>query len=335
MNKELATAPSGQFSLQRLISQEWRLCLTIALFIASFGALVFIHPRGLSIVTITPWANQVVPLALAAVAQFFAVVTGGLDLSVGAVITLSNAAGSFLLDGTPVQIALGAAAILAMGTFCGIVNGVIVTAGRVEPIVATLATGAIYSGIALYLRPSPGGVVNEALGDLFTYQSFGTVPTSLLFLAVVVGVIWFPLNRSLLGKSLYAVGSNINGAYMSGLNPAKSKICAYAFAGFFASCAGLFLSFQTLSGDASIGIPYTLNSIAAVVLGGASLAGGIGTIWGVILGSAILRTVGAIVIFTSLPTLAQPLLEGIVLLLAVAIGAIEFLKSPRKMEGMR
>ncbi len=335
MSIDATTAPTLPSNLRKLVMQEWRLCLTIGLFVVSFVAFVLIHPRGLSVVSITPWASQVVPLALAAVAQFFAVVTGGLDLSVGAVITLSNAAGSFLLEGTPIQIAFGAAAILAMGTFCGIVNGVIITAGRVEPIVATLATGAIYSGIALCLRPSPGGVVNEALGDLFTYQSFGIIPTSLLFLAVLVGIIWLPLNRSLLGKSLFAVGSNINGAYMSGLNPGKSKIYAYAFAGFFASCAGLFLSFQTLSGDASIGIPYTLNSIAAVVLGGASLAGGIGTIWGVILGSAILRTVGALVIFTSLPTLAQPLFEGVVLLLAVAVGAIEFLKSPRKMEGMR
>lgn len=335
MNIKLTKTTNGQSNLLRLISQEWRLCLTIALFIASFVAFVLIHPRGLSVVSITPWANQVVPLALAAVAQFFAVVTGGLDLSVGAVITLSNTVGSFLLDGTPAQIATGAAVILAMGALCGIVNGVIVTVGRVEPIVATLSTGAVYSGIALYLRPSPGGAVNEALGDLFTYQSFGIVPTSLLVLFVVAGIIWLPLNRSLLGKSLYAVGSNIQGAYMSGLNPPKSKIYAYAFSGLSASCAGLFLSFQTLSGDASIGIPYTLNSIAAVVLGGASLAGGIGTIWGVILGAAILRTVGAIVIFTNLPTLAQPLLEGFVLLLAVAIGAIEFLKSPRKMEGMR
>ncbi len=327
--------PDERSDLSRFLKQEWRLCLTIALFVASFSSFVAIHPRGLSVIAITPWANQVVPLALAAVAQFFAVVTGGLDLSVGAIITLSNAAGSYLLDGSPMQIAAGAALILGIGTFCGFVNGVVITAGRVEPIVATLATGAIYGGVALYLRPSPGGTVNEALGDLFTYQTFEVIPTSLLLLAIVVGVIWMPLSRSLLGRSFYAIGSNLNGAYMSGLKPARSKIFAYSFAGFFASCAGLFLSFQTLSGDASIGIPYTLNSIAAVVLGGASLAGGIGTIWGVILGSAILRTVGAIVIFTNLPTLAQPLFEGVVLLLAVAVGAIEFLKSPSKMEGMR
>jgi ribose transport system permease protein len=329
------TMTEGRHGFLKIVKQEWRLCLTIVLFMASFASFLLIHPRGLSVVSITPWANQVVPLAFAAVAQFFAVVTGGLDLSVGAIITLSNAAGSYLLDGTPLQMAFGVLAILAMGTFCGLVNGIVITAGRIEPIVATLATGAIYSGIALFLRPSPGGTVNETLGDLFTYQTFGVIPTSLILLAVSVCVVWLPLSRSLLGRSLYAVGSNITGVYMSGLNPARSKVFAYALSGFFASCAGLFLSVQTLSGDASIGIPYTLNSIAAVVLGGASLAGGIGTIWGAILGSAILRTVGAIVIFTSLPSLAQPLFEGGVLLLAVAVGAIEFLKSPSKMEGMR
>lgn len=337
MSIRIETEIRSDFSreLFDLAKREWRLCLTVALFAASFVTFIYIHPRGLHVAAITPWANQIVPLALAAVAQFFAVVTGGLDLSVGGIIALSNAAASYLLDGSPVEIAVGAIAVLAIGTLCGVINGIVITVGRVAPIVATIASGAIFTGIALFLRPSPGGKINESLSDLFTYQTFGIFPTSLLLLGLVVCIIWLPLSRSLLGRSLYAVGSNIKGAYVSGLNPARAKIVAYALSGFFASCAGLFLSVQTLSGDASIGLPYTLNSVAAVVLGGASLAGGIGTIWGVILGSAILRTVGAIVIFTSLPPLAQPLFEGVVLLLAVGVGAIEFLRAPTKMEGMR
>lgn len=327
--------PSASTRLFVAVGREWRLTLTVVLFIAVFLTLIGVHPRGFSPQTLTPWANQVVPLALVAIGQFAAVLTGGLDLSVGAIISLSNTAASHLLVGGPGEIALGIVLILALGTACGLMNGLIITLGRVEPIVATLATGAIFSGVALALRPVPGGGIDERLSDLFTYRSFGVIPTSLIVLFVVVGLVWIPLSRHVIGRALYAVGSNPTGAYMSGMKPDQVKVFAYAISGFFASAAGLFLSFQTLAGDAMIGLPYTLNSIAAVVLGGASLAGGIGTVIGVILGSAILRTIGAIVIFTSIPTLAQPLLEGGVLLMAVAVGAIEFLKAPRKMEGMR
>lgn len=315
--------------------RNWRSTLAGALFILAFCVFIFLNPRGLSVTTLTPWANQVTSLAFAAVAQFCTVVTGGLDLSVGPMIALTNALGSHVLSGSTSAISLGVLALLALGTACGLVNGVVINYVRIEPIVATLATGAVYGGAALLLRPSPGGSVDEALGDLFTYETFGVIPTSLLLLGGVLTLVWAPLWRTVVGRSLRAVRSNVSGAYMSGLRPERARLVAYSLCGFFAAWAGLFLSVQTLSGDAGVGASYTLNSIAAVVLGGASLAGGVGNVLGVVLGAAILRTVGAIVIFTSLPALAQPLFEGVVLVLAVAIGAIEFLRAPNRMATMR
>ncbi len=199
------------------------------------------------------------------------------------------------------------------------------------PLIATLATGAIYSGLALSVRPTPGGEVEEALSDLFTYETFDTIPTSLLLLGGMVYLIWAPLSRTVLGRSLYAVGSSESAAYMSGLRADRARLVAYTLSGFFAACGGLFLNFQTLSGDATVGASYTLNSIAAVVIGGASLAGGVGTVAGSILGAFVLRTIGAMMIFTGLPALAQPLFEGVVLLLAVSFGAIEFMRAGNKL----
>jgi ribose transport system permease protein len=329
----LALHPSRRpTGLRTWLARHARAVLPVAIFLAVFAAFGLIHPRGLSVATLTPWANQAVALAFASVGQFMAVVTRGLDLSVGPVLALSNAVGSVVLSGSPAQVALGMVIVLAVGAACGLFNGIAVVYGRVAPIIATLATGAIYSGLALSVRPTPGGEVEEALSDLFTYETFGVVPTSLLILAGAVYVVWLPLSRTVLGRSLYAVGSSEQAAYMSGLRADRARLVAYTLSGLFAACGGLFLNFQTLSGDATVGGSYTLNSIAAVVIGGASLAGGVGTVAGSILGAFVLRTIGAMMIFTGLPALAQPLFEGVVLLLAVSFGAIEFMRAGNKLQ---
>jgi ribose transport system permease protein len=313
----------------------WRLLLPLLLLAALFLAFISIHPRGMAVASVTPWANQAVSLAFVAVGQFFVVVTRGLDLSIGAILALSNALASIVVNGSPVQIVGGIGLVLAVGAVCGAFNGAAVIFGRIEPIVATLATGALYSGLALVLRPTPGGEVAESMSDLFTYESFSVIPTSLILLFATVFLVWGPLSRTVMGRSLYAIGSNENAAFMSGLSPRKSRMLAHTLAGFFAACGGLFLTFQTLSGDASAGFSYTLNSIAAVVVGGASLAGGLGTVLGVIAGAYILRTISSIMIFTGLPPMAQPLFEGLVLLTAVSVGAIELIRARNKLKVMR
>lgn len=329
---DIADRRARRNGFQDYLSRHGRFAAVVAIFILVFAAYGVIHPRGLSIVTLTPWANQCVSLAFAAVGQLMAVITRGLDLSIGPVLALSNALGSQLLSGTPLQVVLGVLIVLAAGAGCGLVNGIVIVYGRVAPIIATLATGAIYSGLALVVRPIPGGEVEEALSDLFTYETLTLIPTSLLLLFGIVYLTWAPLSQTVLGRTLYAIGSNEAVAHLSGLNSKKARLLAYSLAGFFAACGGLFLNFQTLSGDASVGASYTLNSIAAVVIGGASLAGGVGTVLGAILGSFTLRTIGAMMIFTGFPALAQPLFEGAVLLLAVSLGAFEFVRSPNKLK---
>ncbi len=321
--------------LTRLPRADGRTMLAVALAAVALAALGVIHPRGLSVATVTPWANQVVSLAFAAVAQFCVVLTGGLDLSVGAIVSLTNVVGSHVLSGSPAQVALGCLIVLATGVLCGIANAVLVVHGRVEPIIATLSSGAIYTGISLLLRPSPGGKVDEVLSDLLTYEWFSVVPTSAVLLALLVGAILGPLSYTLLGRSMRAIGSNSAASHMTGFKSANAIFAAYGLSGLFAACAGLFLTAQTLAGDAGLGSGYTLNSIAAVVLGGVSLAGGRGSVIGVIAGAAILKTIGAITIFTGMPALAQPLFEGLVLLVAVATAGIEVIRNPNRLEQMR
>jgi ribose/xylose/arabinose/galactoside ABC-type transport system permease subunit len=236
-----------------------------------FAGYMAVHPRGFSTYVVTIWSNQGALLGLAAIAQFFVVLVKGIDLSVGSIIALTNVVASFLLNGSPTSIVLGMVAVLAVGVACGLVNGIAVVYGRVQPIVATLATGGIFGGIALLLRPTPGGSIDETMSDALTY-TVADVPVSAMILVVVLVALMVFLRRSALGLGLYAVGSSEQSAYMTGLRVNRLKLIAYGSSGFIAALAGIYVSMVTLTGDPNIAPSYTLNSIGAIVLGGVALS---------------------------------------------------------------
>ena len=313
------------------------------------------HPRGFSTAVMIQNANESVAIAFVAMAQTIPVLMGGLDLSVGAVMTLTNCIASVVVTGTPVQIVLGMVLTLACGTAFGLMNGLIVVYGRIQPIIATLATGAIALGLALAIRPSPGGDIDADLnwaltnsvwdlvdtfgGDPETWwiAPFANVPVPWLILILLGVCVWVPFKRTVTGRTIYSVGSSESAAYMSGLPVARAKIAAFTLAGFFASCGGLYLAIQTSSGNADVSQAgaYTLNSIAAVVLGGTSLLGGIGGAVASIVGALILRTISFYFRILSIDPLLQPLIEGMVLLLAVSLGALRTFRVKNKLELFR
>jgi ribose transport system permease protein len=303
----------------------------LGLFVVLFGAYIILHPRGFQPLVIQTAANEGIALSLVAMAQTVPVLTGGLDLSVGAILALTNCLASNVVNGTPLQIALGILLVTVAGTVCGLLNGVIIVYGRLQPIIATLATGAAFTGIAYLLRPIPGGDIDSDLGDVVTGMVFDVVPVSLLLLAAAAGL-WIAFKRSTLGRAAYAAGSSENAAYMSGLNVGRAKIAAYALSGLFASMGGLFLGFQTLSGDAHISGDYTLRSIAAVVIGGTSLLGGAGGAVGSIFGAYALRTITGVLFFSGVSPLTQSLYEGFVLLAAIGLGAVRLLQVRNRLD---
>ena len=243
--------------------------LAFLFFFVMFAIYVSNHPAGFTANVVQTAANKGVLLALVAMAQTFVVVTAGIDLSVGMVFVLANCIASWIVVGSPAMVGVGVIGVLLTGVICGAINGVIVIYGRLQPIVTTIATGAIYYGVALALRPVPGGDIDTALADALTGRVVSVVPASLVALAAVVVVIWLPYRRSLIGRAAYAVGSSEIAAYMSGVPVKAAKFFAYVLSGLVASLGGLFLSFITASGEASaaIGGSYTLYSIAAIVLG--------------------------------------------------------------------
>ena len=339
------------------LSQNAALMTAIAIFILFYVFYNMNHPRGFSVAVLIQNSNEVFTLAMVAMAQTVPVLMGGLDLSVGAIMTLVNTIASHLLNGSPAQIAFGIVLSLGAGAACGFINGCIVVYGRIQPIIATLATGAIFLGLALFLRPSPGGNVDDDLswaatndlyeiaatygyaqnGEAAWFQPISWIPVPLVLLVLVALCVWMPFARSVTGRTVYAVGSGEGAAYMSGLSIDRAKIAAFTLGGFFAGIGGLYLTLQTSSGNADIpqAGAYTLNSIAAVVIGGTSLLGGVGTAIGSIFGALILRTISFNFRIFEIDPLMQPLFEGVVLLAAVSLGAFRVLRVRNTLELFR
>jgi ribose transport system permease protein len=308
--------------------------LALGIFVVMFLIYVGNHPAGFTANVVQTAANKGVLLAFVAIAQALVVITSGIDLSVGMTFILTNCLASWLVQGSPMETALGVAAVLLAGLVCGALNGVIVIYGRLQPIVATIATGAVYFGLALMLRPFPGGTVNEDLADAMTGKLFGILPASLVVLAAAVLVLWIPFSRSVIGRAAYAAGSSEVAAFMSGMPIRRAKFAAYTLSGLFAALGGLFLTFFTYTGEAAYasGNAYTLFSIAAVVLGGISLFGGRGSAIGAIFGALAFRTIGDLLFVFDLEPLWQPLFQGVVLLIAVSLGAFALFRVRNRLE---
>lgn len=317
----------------RYVQQKGTLFAAL-LFILMFIIYVSNHPAGFTPNVVQTASNKATLLAFVAMAQCFVVITAGIDLSVGMILILCNCLASWLVVGTPLQTGLGVVAVLLTGLACGLLNGLVIIFGRLQPIVTTIATSAVFYGLALLLRPTPGGSVNEDLADAFTSKLFGVIPASLVVLALVVLIIWVPFSRSVLGRTAYAVGSAENAAYMSAMPVKRAKLAAYALAGLLSAIGGLYLTFFSYTGEAAFasGNAYTLYSIAAVVLGGVSLAGGKGSAVGAVFGALAFRTIGDLLFVFDLDPLWQPLFQGVVLMLAVSIGCIGLSRVRNRLE---
>lgn len=344
------------------LRQRRGLLIAIVLFVLFYGRYSFMHPRGFSSSLLGQNANESFVLVMAAMAQTVPVLTGGLDLAVGPIITLVNCTASRVLSGSPGAIALGSIFCLLVGTLCGFANGCLVVYGRLQPIIATLATGTIYLGLALFLRPTPGGDVNGDLASALTFdvdellsqlhmgplpgflEWFGKLPMPLL-LMVALALSWRYYKATKVGLGTYAIGASEEAAYMSGVRLGRVKLAAYSLAGFYSAVGGLYLACQTSSGNADSvqAGAYTLNSIAAVVIGGTSLYGGIGGAVASLCGALVLRALAfnfrvfdeaSKLGFLSNP-LYQPLFEGVILLAAVCMGALWVLRVKNRLEVFR
>jgi ribose transport system permease protein len=263
------------------------------------------------------------PLALAAVAQAAVVIAGGIDLSVGSLMALSNVTAAVLMEHASDQAAVGIAiGVLLLGIVAGTCNGLLVVLTRVPDIVVTLAMLYVWGGVALLILPSPGGGAPSWFQDLVTGGVLvDWLPRALVALLLVVGLVWIPLQRSRLGLSLYAVGSDRLAAFRSGVPVDRTKVLAYALSGFFSACGGLALTATTGIGTPTVG-SYTLAGVAAIVLGGVNLAGGRGGVLGPILAAYLLTLIRADLVFLGVDPNFSTMIQGGIMVLVVMVAGL-------------
>jgi ribose transport system permease protein len=275
-------------------------------------------------------AISVLPLALAAVAQAVVVIAGGIDLSIGSMMALTSVVSAVLMEDQSEEFAVFVVlGVLILGLLLGAINGTLVVLTRVPDIVVTLAMLFVWAGAALLVRRTPGGDSADWLRNL-VLGSLGNewIPKAAVVLLVIVGLIWIPIRRSRLGLSLYAIGSNQLAAFRNGVAVGRTKVVAYALTGLFSALAGLSLTAST-----GIGTPvpgqYTLLSVAAVVLGGVSLAGGRGGVLGPILAVVILSLLRTDMTFLRWDTNFAYVAQGVILVVVVMVGTFVQLRRTR------
>jgi ribose transport system permease protein len=303
------------------LQKNIRLFLPVyVIFIFIYLVACFIEPTFFTVGNNLNLFTRITPLILVGIAQSYVILTGGIDLSIGAIIGLANVvAVSLPYVDTPINIFLWLLIPPLIGLGAGLINGLIITRGGFPPLIVTLATGAIWQGISLFILPEPGGKITKGLSLTLTGQLFDFLPVPLLILLSAILFFHLILRRTAFGRSIYAIGGNETIAYESGISPERTKVWVYGLSGMVAGLAGVYLSGWMNSGDPLVGEPYILNSIAVTVIGGTSLVGGTGGVLGILGGAYIYHLINNILNLMAVSTFYQYVAKGLVLIVALAV----------------
>lgn len=269
------------------------------------------------------------PLILAAMAQATIIISGSVDFSIGYALSLFTCLTAYLMNDTNVfPIILLGFLVIFFGS--GIMNGFFIGKLKMSPLITTFATMTLFWGIAQTILPVAGGYVPRSFYKIYRIKVMGFLPFPVVIL-IIAFVIWLAVSRTSFGRYIYAVGSNEDGAYASGINVSRIRFMAHVVASIFIAMAGVCLLMSMASGDFRVGQEYALNSVAAVVIGGVALTGGRGSIAGAIIGAMILGLINNIIFYAKVSAFYQGFAKGMVIVVALCVGGVpQWLKSLRR-----
>jgi ribose/xylose/arabinose/galactoside ABC-type transport system permease subunit len=263
--------------------------------------------------------QQVTPLLLVALGQTVVVLVGGLDLSVGAVLTLSLVLASGIMQGRQEWVVPGLLLCLLAGGAVGLANGLLIVGLRLPPLIATIGMMSIVQGISwVYTHGAPGGSIPESIRFVANGR-WGILPVSDLVFALAIVVIALLLHKTVLGKHLYAVGANSRAAQLAGVPVKRVTILAYVLSAVLAAAGGLVLAGYVGVGTLEAGDPFVLLSIAAVIIGGTKFTGGEGGVTGTVVSVAILAVLTGILIQLGIPVTLRSVLLSIIVVAAAVL----------------
>lgn len=260
--------------------------------------------------------------SIIAAGMTFVILTGGIDLSIGSTLAFTGATSAFMIF-SGVHPLLAVIFALALGMGIGMMNGVIISKGRLQPFIVTLATMTILRGATMvFTNGKPISTGYEAYGELFNKIGEGyflNIPNPVLIMIVIFSFGYFILKNTTFGRYVYALGGNEDATQLSGINVDRIKIFVYGINGLLAALAGIIITSRLSSAQPTAGSGYELDAIAAVVLGGTSLAGGVGSILGTIVGALIIGILNNALNLMNVSSYYQLLLKGLVILIAVLL----------------
>ena len=265
-------------------------------------------------------ATAVLPLALIAFGQTLAIYTRGIDLSVGGIVSTTTAIIATHSGATGFSLALLVAAVIGLAAFGGLVNGLVVSLTRLQPFIVTLATWSIWGGVAFVVLPveggaTPNGLVNGLLGSILG------IPKSVIGVVILLAA-WFWLRNTRFVVDLKAIGSDEVRARLNGISLVRRKTQVYVLSAVLSSLAGIWVAAQTASGAPTAGDQFILNSVAAVVIGGASIYGGTGSAASSIIGSIVLLMIPDLVFALKLTSFWSVFFQGFLLIVTVMISSL-------------
>jgi ribose/xylose/arabinose/galactoside ABC-type transport system permease subunit len=266
--------------------------------------------------------KMVVIVTMLGIGQTFVMLGGGIDLSVGALVKVIGVFSAGLVMGEPDRLVPVSLLCLGVGVVVGLINGLVVTKFRVAPFIATLGMMSILRGIAFGYTTTPIGSVPESMRFLARGE-IGLFPVPLFFVAFFLVVGWIVLRYTSFGRHIYAVGGNEEVARLSGISVDWTRILTYVISGLLAAIAGLFMVSRMGVGEPDIGEGLELDSITAAILGGTSLAGGIGGIGGTLAGALILGLIDNILNLARVSSFYQLVVKGAIILMAVSIYRVD------------
>lgn len=272
------------------------------------------------------------PLIFLAVGQSVVMLGGGIDISVGGIVSIVNTilATRVGLDGSPEKMWQFVFISLLVGLAAGALNGFFIAYFRLQPMITTYATSFLFAGLALYILPNPGGGIPAAISAIYRNTTPLGMPLAFIVIAVILALWWY-LRSTRFGKYLYAVGGKPEAAYETAVPVAFVQLCTYIISGLMAALSGIAITMLTGSGNAEIGASMTLNSITAVVMGGTAMSGGLGGVAGPMIGAVTLQMIMNIISFAKIDTWWQTFVNAFIIVVALALpGLINLFQGRRK-----
>jgi ribose transport system permease protein len=269
----------------------------------------------------------VAPLALVALAELLIVLLGGIDISVGAIMSLAS-----VVFATQLPHGFLVAALLGIGVAvgCGLFNGVLVAYLRLPAIATTLASTFIFSALANEVLDRPGGTVSADVTNMTSGEFLPYVPAAFVWVLVAAVLLWLLLTRTVLGRQIYGAGSSAAALRTSGSDPRRARLAAFLIAGVLIALAAILLVGSTATGDPKSGDPYLLNAIAAVALGGAAFTGGSGSVSGTVCAAAVLGLIGNLLFFAGIDSYWQYVIGALIIIFVVGLPALGRLVAARR-----